>query len=104
MFKKETTYEKAQKILEEREQLKKIEEENIKLCFSKATETKEGKMAFKYIKNISCWDSEELNVDSSVLAYQKGRRDTWMLIRQFLPKELLADIEVYNKYDIEVKI
>ena len=104
MFTKDTSYERAKEELEKRELYKKAEEENLRTCFEQATKTKEGKCAFKYIKKISCWDTEELNVESSVLAYQRGRRDAWLLIRQFLPKQVLADIEIYDKYDIKVEI
>lgn len=85
------------------EKRKQEKEEALRKCFAKALETPEGKCAFKYIKKISLWDKENRNVDQQVVSYLQGRRDNWLLIRQFLPREVLAQIEIFDDYDIELE-
>ena len=38
-----------------------------------------------------------MNINTDVLAYKKGRRDSWLILRNLLPKDILAQIEIYDE-------
>lgn len=89
---------KAEK--EQQEKQQQIDEK-LKICFASAVATKEGIIAFKLIKKLSLWDEpcSNTNVDSEI--YKKGRRDMWLMIREYLPPDILAKIEIYEKLKLE---
>lgn len=74
--------------------------ENLKKCFLAATKDIDGYKAFKYLKKICLWDevSERTNMESEL--YKKARRDIWLLIREYIPPNTLAKLEIYDKKDI----
>lgn len=75
---------------------KKKRDEYYKQCFNKVSQSIEGKYVLQLIKNLSLWDRETTNATQDSLAYERGRRDMWLLIRQFVPKDTLAQIEIYG--------
>lgn len=85
---------------EQKEKQQKIDEK-LKTCFAAALSTKEGMIAFQLIKKLSLWDEpcSSTNVDSEI--YKKGRRDMWLMIREYLPPDILAKIEIYEKLNLE---
>lgn len=91
---------KSDAIKEEKEkELQRQNEEQEKLMFtaSKIFSNKNGVYLLKFLKKICLWDSENTNVDKEILAYRAGRRDVWLILRTLIPKEILADVEIYNK-------
>lgn len=73
---------------------------NIKKCFAAATKEIDGYKAFKYIKKICLWDEEATNTTMEAELYKKARRDVWLLIRKYIPDEVLANIEIKDKENI----
>jgi len=58
-----------------------------------------GKYLGKFMKDICLWadvKNDQIDVNQDVLAYQKGRRDVWLIIREFIDKKDLAEIEIYD--------
>ena len=94
----------VERILKEKNQ-KRIElikeEEILKECFLESTKKDYARTYLQFIKDLCLWDCQEENIDKDILAYKKGRRDIWIIIRNFIPKDLLAEIEIYNKYRIK---
>lgn len=80
------------------EQKQKELEENLKIACAEIFSTKNGKFFGKFLKNICKWDdtSETVDVNPQVLAYHKRGRDIWMILRVFIDKQDLADIEIYD--------
>ncbi len=72
----------------------------LKECFLETTKKDYAKIYLQFIKDICLWDLQEENIDKEILAYKKGRRDIWLIIRNFIPKDVLAEIEIYNKYEV----
>lgn len=99
---KQTVYDEIEQRKADEEKKQKAYEEAVKTCFKAVGNTEEGKCVLQLIKNLSLWDSEQNNVEQQALAYERGRRDNWLLIRQFIPAEVLAEIEIYNKHNIVI--
>lgn len=76
-------------------------DEKLKTCFKAAVETKEGIIAFKLIKKLSLWDEASVNTSAENELYKRGRRDIWLMIRNYLPKKILAQIEVFDEFKLE---
>lgn len=74
--------------------------ENLKKCFIAATKETEGYKAFKYIKKICLWDEKYFQTTAEQELYKKARRDVWLLIREYIPDNVLANIEIKDKTDI----
>lgn len=81
---------------EEADLKKKIEEENLKKCFAKAFASTEGKQVLKYLKKISFWGQQDENINKDVVLYKKGRSDNWAIIRNLIPRETLAQVEIFD--------
>ena len=81
-----------EKIAKQQEEIEKL-----KLACNEIFSNQNGKFFLNYLKNFCGWNSQDMNINLDVLAYQKGKRDVWILIRNVLPKNLLADIEIYGK-------
>jgi len=75
------------------------EEDNLKLVCKELFTNKNGYYFLRFLKKISLWDKQDVNVNTEILAYEKGRRDIWLIIRNFLPKETLVQVEIYNQDD-----
>ena len=74
-------------------------EKNLKLVCANFFSTKNGKYFGKFLKEICKWDDttcENIDVNPQVLAYQKGRRDIWLIVRNFIPAKDLANIEIFK--------
>ena len=74
----------------------KIEDDKLKLCCSKIFSSHEGKVVLKYLKKISLFHEQDLNINSETLIYKKGRRDIWLIFRNFLPVQVLAQVEIFD--------
>lgn len=79
-----------------------IEKEKIKQFFVDACEKEGFKLLLQMLKDLSLWDKVEQNIDVGILQYQRGRRDIWLLLRGYVPKDVLAQIEIYNKYRLKI--
>lgn len=93
---------KVDKINEEIEQSVEKEQkeiENLKLAVKEIFNNVNGFYFLKFLKKISFWDEQDMNINMDVLAYKKGRRDIWLIIRNILPKDILAKIEIYAQDD-----
>ena len=66
-----------------------------------ALKTKEGQIAFKLIKKLSLWDEASVNTSAEGELYKRGRRDIWLMIRQYIPKKILAQIEIFDEFKLE---
>lgn len=70
--------------------------EDVMLSCENLFNSKNGKFFLKYLMNVCLWNEQTINVDSNDVIYRKGRRDIWVLIRNVLPKQVLADVEIYD--------
>ena len=84
---------KKQQEAEEKE--KKIIED-LKVVCKDIFSTPNGKFFLKYLKRLSFWSEQDLNINNEILIYKKGRRDIWAIIRNIIPKDVLAQIEIYD--------
>lgn len=83
---------------------KEKEEATIKQAlFDMTTQNDNANIILQFLKDISLWDLQDNNIDKEILAYQKGRRDIWLIIRNFIPRDILANIEIDNKYRIKLE-
>lgn len=85
---------------EEKIQREKQQVEKLKLACSEIFSNSNGKYFLNFIKNYCGWNSQDMNINPEVLIYQKGKRDVWVLIRNILPKNLLAEIEIYSEQNL----
>lgn len=85
-----------QKLKDEKEK-KKIE--NLKLACKDIFSTTNGKFFLKFLKGLCLWSEQDININPEILIYKKGRRDIWALVRNLIPKETLAQIEIYDEAD-----
>ena len=81
----------------EADERQKRELENLKLCCSELFNNTNGKYLLRFLKRICCWAEEDLNVNHDMIIYKKGRRDIWLILRTLLPKDVLAQIEIYDE-------
>lgn len=98
-----TNIEKLQELQEKQAQDAKVLDEKYKQCFAKALSTEQGKCAFQLLHKLSLWDEMSDNDTSESLIYKRGRRDMWNMVRQYIPKKVLAEIEIYKQYEITIK-
>lgn len=75
----------------------KQETENMKLVCKSIFDNQNGKYFLKYLKNMCLWSEQDININTEILIYKKARRDIWAIIRNFIPKEILAQIEIYEE-------
>jgi len=88
------------KLLEKQQQAderQKRELENLQLCCSQIFNDVNGKYFLRFMKRICCWAEEDMNINHDTIVYKKGRRDVWLILRTLLPKEVLAQIEIYDE-------
>lgn len=88
---------KKQEQAEER-QKKKIE--NLKKACSEIFATPNGKFLLQFLLEFCGWNDQDMNINGEVLAYKKGKRDVWVLLRNLLPKDILAQVEIYGQKDL----
>lgn len=85
---------------QEKDQKEKQQVEKLKFACSEIFSNPNGKYFLKFLKTYCGWNSQDMNINPEVLIYQKGRRDVWVLIRNILPKNLLAEIEIYSEQNL----
>lgn len=93
---------KVDEILEQQrkaEQMNEQKTENLKLACKEIAESKNGQYLLKFLYEISGWAEQDCNINSEVLIYKKARRDYWSIVRNIIPLNVLAQIEIYG--DIE---
>jgi hypothetical protein len=71
--------------------------DNLKLSCKEIFKGNNGIYILKFLKNTCLWDSENTNIDKDLLAYRSGRRDIWLILRSLLPKDVLAQVEIYDE-------
>lgn len=81
----------------EQEEQQKKEIEDLKLACKDIFSTPNGKFFLKYLKRLSFWSEQDVNINNEVLIYKKGRRDIWAIVRNLIPKDVLAQIEIYDE-------
>lgn len=89
---------KNQKEAEEKQ--KKVVED-LKLVSKELFSTINGKFFLKYLKRLCLWDEQDLNINNEILIYKKGRRDIWTIIRNIIPKDVLAQIEIFDDNELQ---
>ena len=67
----------------------------------KLVSTINGKFFLKYLKRLCLWDEQDLNINNEILIYKKGRRDIWTIIRNIIPKDILAQIEIFDDNELQ---
>lgn len=80
----------------EADERQKRELENLKLCCKELFKDVNGKYLLRFLMRICHWAEEDLNINHDMIIYKKGRRDIWLILRTLLPKEVLAQIEIYD--------
>jgi len=80
----------------EAEAKQKKEIEDLKLACQDVFSNVNGKFFLKYLKRLCLWSEQDLNINNDILIYKKGRRDIWTIIRNIIPKETLAQIEIFD--------
>ena len=79
------------------------EEEKLKAHILEAIEKDGMKVFLQFLKDLSLWDKVDEDINPEVLSYRRGRRDVWLIVRSLIPKDILAQIEIYNKYQIKAE-
>lgn len=85
-----------QKLEREKQEIK-----NLKLACSEIFKTTNGKYILRALKNFCGWNDQDMNVNADILAYKKGRRDVWVFLRNILPKDVVAQIEIYDEINLQ---
>lgn len=91
---------KVDEILEKQQEADKRQQrelENLKLCCQEIFKDTNGKYFLRFFKRICLWDEEDTNINHDIILYKKGRRDVYQIIRTLLPKDVLAQIEIYDE-------
>ena len=70
--------------------------EDLKLVCADIFSSKNGMFFLKYLFKMCFWAEQDININNEVLLYKKGRRDTWAIIRNVIPKDILAQVEIYD--------
>ena len=68
----------------------------LKVACKNAFQDTNVKYVFKFIKKISLWGVQDEEITPNSLIYKKGRSDIWAIIRNIIPKDVLAQIEIYE--------
>lgn len=87
------------KIIEQEENKKKKEQEEFKkleMACKEIFTTPDAYYLLKFLYKISLWAEQDTNINSEILIYKKGRRDYWSILRNVIPKGVLAQIEIYG--------
>lgn len=75
--------------------------ENLKLSCKDIFSTPNGKFFLKFLKDMCFWSEQDRNINNEILIYKKGRRDIWAIIRNVIPKDVLAQIEIYDEVNLK---
>lgn len=89
-------------ILEQEKAKKRKEEEEIKkleMACKEIFTTPDAFYLLKFLYKISLWAEQDTNINSDILIYKKGRRDYWAILRNVIPKGVLAQVEIYGDND-----
>lgn len=101
LLRSKTKIDEITKRQQEKEQREKQQVEKLKLACSEIFSNPNGKYFLEFLKNYCGWNSQDMNINPEVLIYQKGKRDVWVLMRNILPKKLVAEIEIYSERNME---
>lgn len=82
---------------EENKEKQRQELENLKMASKELFSDVNGKYFLKYLKQICLWSEQDININAELLIYKKGRRDIWTIVRNVIPKDVLALIEIYDE-------
>lgn len=94
---------KVDEIREQQQQAEQQNEqktENLKIACKEIAETTNGQYLLKFLYEISGWAEQDCNINSEVLIYKKARRDYWSIVRNIIPPNILARIEIYGDIDL----
>lgn len=69
---------------------------NLQIACREIFNNQNGLYVLKFLKKICNWECES-NTDANTLLYRGGRRDIWLILRTLLPKDVLAQVEIYDK-------
>ena len=78
----------------EKERKEKEEVEQLKIACKKVFSNINGIYFLNYLFKLCLWAEQDLNINSEILIYKKGRRDIWAIIRNVIPPEILKEIEI----------
>lgn len=84
-----------QKKREEKKEAERKLIENVKIS-AEIFNCENGKFFLKFLMNTCLWNSQDNEITPNKVVYDKGRRDIWAIIRNVIPKDVLADIEIYG--------
>lgn len=96
MFKRKS---KVDVLFEKQEEARKKQQkivEDLMFACKDLFSTPNGIFFLKYLFKMCFWGEQDTNINHDVLLYKKGRRDTWAIIRNVIPKDILAQIEIYD--------
>lgn len=74
--------------------------ENLKKACSEIFATPNGKYLLQFLLEFCGWNDQDMNINGEILAYKKGKRDVWVLLRNLLPRDVLAQVEIYGQKDL----
>ena len=91
---------RVDELIQQEQKAKEAEKEyydNLKLSCKELFAGQNGLFFLKFLKKISLWNEQDNNINNEILIYKKGRRDTWAIIRNLIPKDVLAQVEIYDE-------
>jgi hypothetical protein len=74
---------------------------DLKIACKELFSNNNGTFFLQYLKTLCLWAEQDNNINNEILIYKKGRRDIWAIIRNILPPNILAQIEIYDAGKIE---
>ena len=55
-----------------------------------------GRFFLKFLLKTCLWNNQDNEITPNKVVYDKGRRDIWAILRNVIPKDVLADVEIYE--------
>ncbi len=80
----------------EREEKEKNLINNVMMSAENLFNSENGIYFLKFLMNTCLWNEQTINIEPNDVIYKKGRRDVWVILRNILPKKILADVEVFK--------
>lgn len=80
-----------------RAELEKEEAEKLKIACQAIFTNHDAFYFLKFLYRISLWAEQDTNINPEILIYKKARRDYWAILRNVIPKGVLAQIEIYGE-------
>ena len=69
--------------------------DNLKISATNLFKGENGVFFLKFIMNFCGWNEQSIDITPNDLLYKKGKRDVWVAIRNILPPEVVANVEIY---------